>query len=1443
MLRHDEDWMTMAYADVLTDITGKPRADALGMVNRMAGWAAKPYKVLHTAFTLGQLAFRPLAWGGRVLMEEGIRAELVGLPSMWTNPTRFMAGIMDARAIAKMPADMRGQARVVEGLIDAKLFRAGAPDFDAIKKIFPDIDELLDAAKINPSSTHRVRGFLAHELGKSLIGGEATNDARIGSRFNWARRTLLKSRRQQRAHRALDDAGMLKDFQWDIDAQDIVGRSLFTEFIGEGTSGYRNMEYNAGRMSSADTVTYGRGWGRSVFQMFGGDPLVRNYGLRRMIAMAEGKPSSYNAAKLQADPQWARIRPLVEQKFIEDFREVSDAAMAEWYLTHVVDEIGMTLLDHVVDSDIAERGRLARALLDRKTFDVQYGDGITHTIDLSKNNYEGVIKTFANITQSRNSLALPAPHKISAQMDMRLGQEKDLKGFFRRGVDWTMQKFGEDATQVLHRRPAYMTIHKRYYDYAIDTGATPEVARAIADEKAVETVNYIFFNNADIPEFLKKMNKVIPFFSAMWEVGQTWAYKIPAELGALGHVDLLRKVDRTLDGLVNAGIVTYDEDGNMLLRGDGEAGTFSQGLLHAVRAPAYLAEFLVGVGRMAIEPWDRDGVAYEPWKPADLSAWMKDGFTLAVGNPLDPTTNGLMAVNQLSIGPNPVLNFALSFFTETYAASDTQLQDVDAGTTLGEWAVANDSMEMADMLYLNKEAIIEANSPEAWKRAMSNEADPQQLKMPATIKLPKSSMWESLVDNFVFPFGTYESMGQVITSPSPAALQHVWRSFFTARGEPDSEIMATLFGKMSQYQATSEVIYSLQSLEATEGLASEIQALGVKRQELLAATEATIIIAPDGTHTLADPDHPDNQELLALMDEMRRLEEIYLARAHNNAFGTMFLRGLTGSLLPSTPRMFDRRQEQARAYWDQRELAEEATIRGSATMRDLIKTLPTITGDNFHQAANVVNAFMTDPSGDAARVWVRENNPSLEPFLQGKTYWTGDTPPPEALEFDAWIDMIESGQRVAFTPEVFVARMQRAAISVDKEIAIINQYTNNPDVAAQLILMDYDGYKDVIEEFDMSYSANEFLDTFLYEGRYEAWRNEQDNDNLSVLSQTLDRLLFMQDSVDATIDLLEYMDLSPVEERRIRGILSSGIREIVQAVRDLQDRDETWLNERELILAKYWTEISTPYHEGRTEIFNRAITPAENSRERSIGFDELRRYDNDHMNSTHTVEGSDGNELEMPNEMLRAWNAKPAKEKEERIYAILDKKPEWLNEFQTAVLLDIAPQLESMLPTTPEDWIIYDSANDHIRALQEAHEANPEEVTESELERQVDEVKEARDKWLQENGRGNEVGWREEWVPAQKLDYADLLPPAIVGAMPMLNSLLSALEAEEKSPTTNVGEANFLVFKEWLEGQYFPQNPLAKDQISELGLSMFNEPLYSAVLARLFQGDRFGKLE
>jgi len=162
----DDDWLAMAYADILGEEWG--RGSGMGYAAKAAHIAAKPYQVFHSVFTIAQLAGRPIAWASRVLMEETVRADLMGMPSIWSNPAEYIARVWDAHQIRKMPDDLRAQAKVVDGLL-GNLF-VGAPDMRRLNEVIPGFDDILRNANVDPTDTGRVQSLASSIIGREMMG-------------------------------------------------------------------------------------------------------------------------------------------------------------------------------------------------------------------------------------------------------------------------------------------------------------------------------------------------------------------------------------------------------------------------------------------------------------------------------------------------------------------------------------------------------------------------------------------------------------------------------------------------------------------------------------------------------------------------------------------------------------------------------------------------------------------------------------------------------------------------------------------------------------------------------------------------------------------------------------------------------------------------------------------------------------------------------------------------------------------------------------------------------------------------------------------------------------------------------------------------------------------------------------------------------------------------
>lgn len=1474
-----EDFAIMAYADLLGSASGTNRATALGYMNKVAQIPAKAYRVFHNTFVIGQLAGRAIPWATKFLLEETVRSDVMSMPSLWRQPTNYVGKMWDASAIRKLPELYNEQAKTAEILIN-NVFSRGRVDWAELAEIMPDADRLLRAGNVDLSDVEAVRAFTAHLVGKELRG-ETAVDALIGSSGNVTRRAWREKfqdegvaglfRRRTQTEKLLDEGieraqkisrikdkmkeyGLRDAFTWEEDGIGIANRGFHHTFTLEAEAATDILEYSTTGMTRNGRQQYGRGYGRQMFQQIH-DPIVGTYGFSRAIADATGMPHQHNGANLVASSLWNRIRHRVDDLTIKrGITFPSEIEMADWYLDNIVDEVVATLFHPLSKGDRGELVRILQGLKGGGSVNVRLGD-VDVLLDAGSQNYEKFVRGAATMTEDAYLNGIMLPQKISGYFDPRFGQEES-QNMFRRATDWTMDVFGEKSTQYVHRQPAYLATHQKYYQYYKQIGWDDKLAQSAAAAKATELINYVFFDNQNISTFLKDMNGYVPFFSAMWEVGSTWLYKIPSQnILPVGYAQMVRRISRTLNGLINAGLVERQEDGSLLLKVDSEmanapnAVTAGMGkmLHHWLRAPVTIAEWIGGVGKMVVDvehwPESVEGLLHGQLpERADLSALVKDGFSLPIGHPLDFQSQGIMAVNQFSMGLSPMLQLPASIAANAVFAQSDRIVDIEA-ETLSELIIKDPDLDVGRLVHYNADAFIEANGgKEAFNRALQSNSY-GDLKVPDHLRIPESSLWETLIDNTFFPFGKIQNGGEMLTAVIPAATEYIFRGLFQMFDSDESNFLGMMFGQLSNYQVASEVITQLQMLEATEGRLSKAMELSTEIQRRLDGTRLQIMKDPDGNDILADPTLPGAAELQALLDELRDYNFETMKRANDNAGGSLLVRGILGQLNPATPRMWLREQEQAAEYWATRDIAREAQLTGSKNYASILKGANIHSVQDMHRYSQLIEAWMQDGTGDAAKVFLTKSNPALMPFTMGKSYWGPLGPPPESRGFDNWIDDLEKGDRAPFAPEVFMARYQRASIATDKEIAIIDKYGNDPDGSALQILENGYEYNELVDGFDMRYEAVEFLDKYLYDSQYSRWRTKS-IDDLTAYELVTERINRVKATMDDLNDMLLYSDLTLAQRREVSQSLNVAIRQHQDAVRErnqMGDGDKTYLNPREQVLDRYWTQVSNPYYQQREELFS-LLDLAENETEQSLVFDAVRKLNNQWHYDIQTIRGYSGVIMRVPSPQERAWGAKSQEERQLLLLKNVTKNPQWLDAFEIEMLNKESWKVPQYLPVTVRQQDLYDQAAEQRYNIVEFARQNPDQMTGSQRDKLLRAVDDSLRQTLIDLGRGGEVRYLDA-VPIQRLAMLDMLPSSLSKIADTTNTIISTLQSAGKSPQSEMGRKMFLGYQDYLDNTFFPRNPQASYDFDQLGLIMFDEPLRAAVYARLLQGNNFGELK
>lgn len=1424
-----EDWARMAYSDAFASEVSDIRGAGAGVVNKVATAPVKLATGFGSFFSISQLAGRPIAWNSRVLIEESIRDLLMGNTAMLRNPAAYFSNVWDAASIRRLDAMEKIASDEVTRLT-AKIWDAATqtPDVKLLSRMFPDIDI---------TGQTWTKGDIASLLSKELRGGRNFKPTRIGARTSGVQRAYRNNNRIKAAKSRIAEYDSIDEtFRWNIDGTEIANRSYTAQFVEEVGASSLPLEWTPGNMSPHQIDAYGHGYGRQTKQMLE-DPVVGPYGVNRMASRLRGEnpDAVFNADRLVMSGQWDSIEYMVDTKLLGDGIDplsVSRAAKAQYYLDEVVDNISETLYRPLIDEmDEAAAANALESLRRSRTAVVSVGG---EDIVLNVDEYGAAKNSFIDFTNRASAAQNRAmPKTIAAYFEPRFGEIKTDGALraARKFVDREMMFFGETTTQVLHRQPAFLAAKEQFFKRYKALGWSDDVAQAASSHKAAVVTNYIFFDNSAIPQVLHDMNKVIPFFSAMFEVAQTWAYKIPMmSYYGFGLAHMVRRVDRTLSGMFRSGLLDYDaESGQMTFTAANDPdnnsrimGGLSRGVNGLMRTPIHMMEWASNMLDMA------NGGGYES---ADFSSWYKDGFRFSVGNPLDPTSYGVMAVNQFSVGFTPALQAVASQLARSAYAWDDELIQTEGGT-LEDYLLAHPEMDVGLLMAYNQEAFESLNGKEKFKQAKMREITLADIEVPDELKLPKSSWWETMLDNTVFPFGKYRSgwagVGDGLTAPIPSALSYVARGWgMTGQGNTN-DWLGMFFGAMSSYQAHAELATQIQMLEASEGLLTRSRRLAAAIEKYgkdndLEVLDTGIVSGGDG-----------RDELQTMVSELRALDEEILRRATGNAAGALQTRGILGMLGPVSPRSYTKEQDVIAQFWAGKDLAEEIRA-GRGSIRKAVGATNISSLEDMFRLSALTQEWLADDTGDGAKLWLKENMPGIEGFLQGKTFYGTVGISPITESFEDWNEGIEAGTITGVPPEVYLARHQYAAVANDKQFAIINRYGDDVDIATQRILSNGADYYDLVDEFNIQFDAVEFMDSYMYGGAYKNYRNRGGLDAFTQITQLEGNAREFGEALDALEELFKYGNLSEGMEREVMGDLRRTYGELRSTIKDAKTGDTDFRNPLEQNLYEYDLQVKIPYLEAIADVYDNQISTAETDAERSAGYRELRRIQDEWFARPYEMESITGEMVAVPPPMVRAWNSKTEEEKAELLYVNLSKRASWLDQFEVSLLAQQFPNIGEYFPNR-ESLPLHDAFAEETAKIRQFARENPDRMTLYERDQAINALEEGFEIDMKRTGRTSELEY-DEAVPLQRLAMIGALPETLTPVIQRLNTVLADLKVKEKSPTTQYGRTQIIrLVDQWLVPQFFAQNPQAERDFYRLGSVMFDEDNPEVLFGIMLQG-------
>jgi hypothetical protein len=556
----------------------------------------------------------------------------------------------------------------------------------------------------------------------------------------------------------------------------------------------------------------------------------------------------------------------------------------------------------------------------------------------------------------------------------------------------------------------------------------------------------------------------------------------------------------------------------------------------------------------------------------------------------------------------------------------------------------------------------------------------------------------------------------------------------------------------------------------------------------------------------------------------------------DTASGALILRGLGGGFFPNTGRAMRQETEAINTYWDTRDFAKQ--LQGNDADGSPLITVPlrrvskpTDVGEFFAQVGN----WLGDETGDDSRKWVRENHPSIFAYLQPKTFWGPGGVPPSIESYEDYLDQIRSGDRKPVPLAIAIQRHLHAGIESDYWVDFVGTFGTDPEQAVANALDNYGAYTDLQNE---RYSAKDALmmSDDLHGGAYQEWldgRGTRD-DKYESTEEAIDRQREAYDMLQELLDFEVDSTMTPAEIRDHRKIIKTTLSRFSEIIDNLEGEREdgsAYRNPYELAMNAYWTEIYDGFEKATDGIWDR-IGESTDTEETSLLFEELKIAMNDWAQKRFTLFGR--TDATYPSPLDIRWSRKNPDEQKAFAMKRATLPLEWLNLDDVARVMEFAPpEAARFFPQTRADMDIYAAWTRRKVELDELAERG--EITETDRRDAQSAAEETVISYLLETGRQDEANYMQMW-PIEQLHVLGLLPQQMEYLMPEVRFVKETLAAEERGPRSQIGDKLLLPLYNALMNRAQVDQAFG-DVLLDLGLTLFDESAYDAILPRLIVGD------
>ena len=1399
-----DEKMAVAYATV------RPKdstlGDGLGMAARFGQTSGESWARLRNAFSVSMLAWRPIGWMGNEMLDNSWRAAMADGLSFFTHPFRSMEATHDAINIRKADAAREAYqeaTRPIRAIVQAN--RGKDPDdlLKALESVIPSIRQHVDLADDMPAQAAAVRKFVDTEM---LIASDAVPvlDDPLAA-------ALLRQRKGQQARQKYDLPSGLED-HWDVDWDDISRTGMEQNFTQEVASASGRHQYRVGERVSPELLddysrALGNVWARDLR-----DPVIRMY-LDQVARVGSGGTDGSSAARTFVNSgSWNLMEEPVRNMARFDGQNVdamTDLDLAAWYFKNKISPYVDDIFGDALHADNVAGMRSGR-------FITEVNGKVMH-IDVDDP------ASIADVVRAANGTPYVLPRSVVGVVNPRnvFGYGKETNGWrtpLKSYNQWALNKFGHEIPAKYQRNPAFITAFSRFKKNYVRLGMTDEGANFAANQKAMEHINKTFFFVEAQTPFLKKMNEVMPFFAAQYEIIKAWTWNIPAAQGGagIGHARMLRTYDHIFTSMRENGLLVprYNrQDGSVEgwdlqfaqdPHTDNIVGrTLSQAGHLGMMAPFILVEQLAEIITQTDMDLTPEEIRFKFNHPYEFFG--KGG--------------GVLPTARMQMGMNPAMALPVDALIKRMPFTSTSNADVVKDEkNLEVYLLESDTVDRTKFLTANRAVLIESGAvtEEEFARLQSGTMGFSRITLPAGIALmqPGTTLAGQFVNNLLHPYGMTDSPQEMLSDYTPRVLSNMARTMglWLNDGE-DGQTMwlwDTLMGPtgrsgMGTYRAEALIWLEMQGGHLTRQgeIAEKMNAL-----------------------------EKDSSEWLALNDELNAIDEFITEEIKHIATSRSFMAGMFQVMAPFSPRMPTESQT-LKAQYSQGRMVAEQWAEGNPM------PLP-FDGQNAQDAWSMVASWAADKSGGFAKQEFLNQHGGKSSILAAivpRTYWGGTGLPVWATDMRSYFAGLESGDILPLPIDVLRYKIRSMNIQVEREMVLIEEFGNDPEGQALAMLENGAHAKEITELFDEKWKALEMEDELVNGGAWAKYsldvadnfvdfaynENQEILDALSITQELLDLELFPDD---------------PQEAKQVRGTLI-GIAESAYAAADVYNdgRYADWeVSPRQKIFNEYWeaygdytTELSKQYE---------GIEGLDTEREVSMAYDDVARFVANEGSKPFIIQGK-----AYPSASARNWGNLDREHQSAQADAKLSGKMEWLSPLDVEHIVDVYPEAAPYLPTSQaaKDIFAWKANQDALLARRWRIGGDFIELKDGSGTRR-DKHQTAINEEFERKLRGaKEFGVLEalSFYPAMNFNNYKALPKELEWFVPYAFTVWRQLDAIDKSPLSNVGKVQQRhVLARTLE--LFDANPLLRDPFIQFGQRVFQESTVEGIVAQLlgnYKGD------